>query len=122
MCTLVEELSNSCDYFLKLSRFPDFFGKVFLITFKGATKSYFKHYSSVVIVLFNMGLSRSTFSTSFLSLCAFCVFVLNQMFRIKTLKYVLSCYVILLCNLVMQFCSHFITTRVVKTIYKNSIV
>ena len=31
---LVEELSNCYDYFLRLSGFPDLFGKVFLITFK----------------------------------------------------------------------------------------
>ena len=34
ICTLVEELSNCHDYFLRLSRFPDLFGKVFLIAFK----------------------------------------------------------------------------------------
>ena len=34
MCTLVQKLSNGSDYFLRLSRFPDLFGKVFLITFK----------------------------------------------------------------------------------------
>ena len=28
-CTLVEELSNSYDYFLMLSGFPDIFGKLF---------------------------------------------------------------------------------------------
>ena len=33
MCTLVEELSNCYDYFLRLSGFPDLFGKLFLITF-----------------------------------------------------------------------------------------
>ena len=34
MCTLAEELSNWCEYFLKLSGFLDLFGKVFLIVFK----------------------------------------------------------------------------------------
>ena len=34
MCTLVEELSNWYDYFLRLSGFPDLFSKVYLITFK----------------------------------------------------------------------------------------
>ena len=44
---------------------------------KGATKSYFTHYSCVVIVLFNTALCRSVFSTVsfrklvFLSFCAF---------------------------------------------------
>ena len=34
MYTLVEELSNCSDYFLRLSGFPDLFGKAFLIPFK----------------------------------------------------------------------------------------
>ena len=34
MCTVVEELSNCYDYFLRLSEFPDLFGDVFLILFK----------------------------------------------------------------------------------------
>ena len=34
MYTLVEELSKCYDYFLRLSGFPDLFGKVFLITLK----------------------------------------------------------------------------------------
>ena len=34
MYILVEELSSCYDYFLRLSGFPDLFGKVFLITFK----------------------------------------------------------------------------------------
>ena len=34
MDTLVEKLSNCCDYFLRLSGFPDLSGQVFLITFK----------------------------------------------------------------------------------------
>ena len=34
MCTLVEELSNCFDYFLRLSGFHDLFGKLFLITFE----------------------------------------------------------------------------------------
>ena len=34
MCTLVKEISNWYDCFLRLSGFPDLFGKVFLITFK----------------------------------------------------------------------------------------
>ena len=35
MDTLVEKLSNCCDYILRLSGFPDLSGKVLLITFKG---------------------------------------------------------------------------------------
>ena len=34
MGTLIEKLSNCCDYFLRLSGFPDLSGKVFLITFQ----------------------------------------------------------------------------------------
>ena len=34
MCTLVKEIYNCCDYFLRFLGFPDLFGKVFLITFK----------------------------------------------------------------------------------------
>ena len=34
MDTLVEKLSKCCDYFLRLSGFPDLSGKIFLITFK----------------------------------------------------------------------------------------
>ena len=34
MCTLVEVFSSCYDNFLTLSKFPDLFGKVFLITFK----------------------------------------------------------------------------------------
>ena len=34
MDTLVEKISNCCDYFSRLSGFPDFFGKEFLVTFK----------------------------------------------------------------------------------------
>ena len=34
MCTLVGELSDWYDYFLRLSGFSDLFGKVFLVTFK----------------------------------------------------------------------------------------
>ena len=34
MDTLVEKLSNCCDYFSRLSGFPDLSGEVFLITFK----------------------------------------------------------------------------------------
>ena len=33
MCRLAEEPSNCYDYFLRLSRFPNLFGKVFLISF-----------------------------------------------------------------------------------------
>ena len=34
MDALVEKLSNCCDYFSRLSGFPDLFGKEFLVTFK----------------------------------------------------------------------------------------
>ena len=34
MSTLVEKLSNCCNYFLRLSGFLDLSGKVFMITFK----------------------------------------------------------------------------------------
>ena len=33
MYTLVEELCNCVDYFLRLSGFPDLFGKLILVTF-----------------------------------------------------------------------------------------
>ena len=71
-------------------------------TFKGATKSYFTHYSCVVIVFFNTDLCRSAFSTvSFRKLVFLCFL------WIKTLKYASSCYVILIYNFVL-------------TLYKNS--
>ena len=54
---------------------------------KGATKSYFTHYSCVVIILFNTGLCRSAFSTIYfgklvfrLSVLSAMLFALNQMF------------------------------------------
>ena len=99
-----------------------------LYNFKGATKLYFTHYSCVVIISFITGLWRSaysaysTYSTISFWKVVFCLsvlsvfFVLNQIFSIKTLKYVLSChvilllkhvlsfYLILLCNFVMWFC------------------
>ena len=65
------------------------------LLFKGATKSYFMHYSCKAIVLFNTALYRSTFSTVSCRKLVFCLsvlsvfFVLNQMILIKTLKYVL---------------------------------
>ena len=89
---------------------------------------YFTHYSCVVIISFITGLWRSaysaysTYSTISFWKVVFCLsvlsvfFVLNQIFSIKTLKYVLSChvilllkhvlsfYLILLCNFVMWFC------------------
>ena len=34
MDTLVEKLSNCCDYFSRLSAYPDLFRKEFLVTFK----------------------------------------------------------------------------------------
>ena len=40
MDTLVENLSNCCDYFLRLSGVPDLSGKVFLITFKFSSLDY----------------------------------------------------------------------------------
>ena len=40
MATLAERLSNCCDYFLRLSEFPDLSGKVFLITFKFSQLDY----------------------------------------------------------------------------------
>ena len=59
--------------------------------FKGATKSYFTHYSFVVIVFFNTALCRSAFSTVSFRKLVFClsVFSLNQDIKI---------YVIMLCN------------------------
>ena len=59
--------------------------------FKGAMKLYFKHYSCVVIVLFNTSLCRSAFSTvSFRKLVfRFSVLSLNQDIKIS---------VIMLCN------------------------
>ena len=53
---------------------------------KGATKSYFMHYSFVVIALFNTALCRSAFSIVSFGKLAFrlsvlpVIFVLNQMF------------------------------------------
>ena len=40
MDTLVEKLSNRCDYFSRLSGFPDLSGKEFLITFKFSELDY----------------------------------------------------------------------------------
>ena len=74
-------------------------------TFKGPTKSYFTHYSCVVIVFFNTALHGSAFSTVSFRKLIFRLFVL---FWIKTLKYASSCNVILICNFVL-------------TLYKNSL-
>ena len=41
--------------------------------FKGATKLYFTHYSSVVIVLFDMGLYKSGFLTFHFGKLPFCL-------------------------------------------------
>ena len=48
------------------------------LPFKGATKSYFTHYSCVVIILFNTGLSRSAFSKIYFGKLVFYVFSLNS--------------------------------------------
>ena len=60
--------------------------KLYKAPLKGATKSYFTHYSCVIIILFNTGLCRSIFSTiSFgklvfrFSVLSAVFFVLNQM-------------------------------------------
>ena len=77
------------------------FALIQAILFKEATKSYITHNSCVVIVLFNTALCRSAFSTvSFRKLVfRLSVFSLNQDIKIG---------VIMLCNLGMQFCFHFI--------------
>ena len=74
------------------------------VTLKKLWNCIFMHYSCVVIVLFNMVLCGSVFSMVsfgklFFRLSVF--FVLNQMFWIKTLKYALSSYFILLCSFVL---------------------
>ena len=68
------------------------------IEFKEATKSYFTHYSCVVIILFNTGLSRFAFSTiyyrtllGFSSLIAFCGFCLEVNFLNQEIK---MCFII----------------------------
>ena len=40
MGTLVEKLSNCCDYFLRFSGFPNLSRKVFLISFKFSERNY----------------------------------------------------------------------------------
>ena len=56
---------------------------------KGATKSYFTHYSCVVIVFFNTALCRLAFSTvSFRKLVFHPVFSLNQDIKIGVIMYV----------------------------------
>ena len=67
--------------------------------FKGAAKSYFMHYSCVVIVLFNTALCRSAFSMVPFRKLVFFVFLC--FLWIKTLKYASSYYVILVCNFVL---------------------
>ena len=47
---------------------------------KGATKSYFLHYSCVVIILFNAGFCRSAFSTISVGKLFFCLSVLSAVF------------------------------------------
>ena len=47
---------------------------------KGTTESYFTHYSSVVIILFNAGLCRSAFSTISVGKLFFCLSVLSAVF------------------------------------------
>ena len=70
------------------------FGLTHLLLFNGATKSYFMHYSCVVIVLFKAVLYRSAFSTISLRKLVFCFFVLSLNQDIK------MC-VIMLCNFVL---------------------
>ena len=64
-------------------------------TLKGAAKSYSVYYLCVFIILFNTGFCRSAFSGILFGKLAFCLpaisvlFVLNQIFWIETLKYML---------------------------------
>ena len=58
----------------------------------------------------------------FIFLCFLCLFALNQMFWLKTLKYVLPCCIIFWCNFLMEFGSDFIKIHLTKTVYKTSIV
>ena len=84
-------------------------GKIFdHVVFKGATKSYFTHYSSVVIVLIRLYVGLQFLQ--FLLENQFFIFqwFLCFLFWIKTLKHVLSCYVIFLRNFGL-------------TLYKNSL-
>ena len=75
-----------------------------LLNFKGATKSYFKHYSCVVIAFFDAALCRSAFSTVYFRKL---VFPLSVLFLNQIIKIASSCYVILIYNFVL-------------TLYKNS--
>ena len=70
-------------YKMRFQVLSDMVLHIFLIIFyffslKGATKSYFTHYSYVVIVFFNKSLCKSAFSNilfekaAFMSFCAFC--------------------------------------------------
>ena len=72
--------------------------------FKVVTKSYFTHYSCVVIVFFNTALCRSSFSTVSFRKLVFRLFVLSLNQDIKIC-------VIILCNLDVDF---------VLTLNKNS--
>ena len=70
--------------------------------FKGATKSYFTQYSSVVIILFKrvyVGLRFSSFSVS-------SVFISNRMFSMKTLTYLLLLSKKVLRNFVLFIKTH----------------
>ena len=93
--------------------------KVIDITIKGATKSYFTHYSGVVIILFKLVYVGLHFLPillilSFSSSSAFCVFL----FRVKCFEsrfeHVLSLFKKVLCNFLLFIKSH-------QTIYKNYI-
>ena len=61
---------------------------------KGATKSYFMHYSCVVIVFFNTTLCRSAFSTDSFRKLVFRLSVLS-------LNQVIKICVIMLCNFIL---------------------
>ena len=50
---------------------------------KGATKSYFTHYSCVVIILFNTGFRKSAFSTDFFGKLVFRVSSLSALYQIR---------------------------------------
>ena len=69
--------------------------------FKETTKSYFTHYSCVVIILFNTGLCRSTFSTISFGKLFFHLSVLASIFfKSNALNQDIKMCVIMLCNFV----------------------
>ena len=50
MGTFVEELSNCCDYFLRLSGFPNLSGKVCLITFKFSYLNFQQYFAEPMLI------------------------------------------------------------------------